>query len=82
MAVEPTTGTISTCMILSNTRIIPSLGARKLRDLSAEDVERWLADKAATLSTRTLPLLAPRVGEPALTETLLSGLASQARHLR
>ena len=47
-------GTISTCTILSNTHIIPSLGARKLRDLSAEDVERWLADKAATLSTRTL----------------------------
>jgi hypothetical protein len=31
--------TISTCTILSNTHIIPCLGARKLRDLSAEDVE-------------------------------------------
>ncbi|MGH3754963.1 MAG: hypothetical protein ACRDRP_20150 [Pseudonocardiaceae bacterium] len=34
------TGTITTCTILSNTHIIPSLGARKLRDLSAEDVEK------------------------------------------
>jgi integrase len=50
-------GTISTCTILSKTHIIPSLGARKLRDLSAEDVEKWLAGKAATLSTRTLQSL-------------------------
>ncbi len=35
-------------------RAIPPLGARKLRDLSAEDVDRWLAAKAKTLSTRTL----------------------------
>ncbi|MEV4383673.1 site-specific integrase [Streptosporangium sp. NPDC049644] len=37
--------------------IIPALGARKLRDLSAEDVDKWLADKANTLSTRTLQIL-------------------------
>lgn len=49
--------TISTCTILSKTHITPSLGARKLRDLSAEDVERWLAGKATTLSTRTLQSL-------------------------
>lgn len=34
--------------------IIPDLGARKLKDLSAHDVDRWLADKAKILSTRTL----------------------------
>ena len=34
--------------------MIPALGARKLRDLSAEDVDHWLAAKARTLSTRTL----------------------------
>lgn len=50
-------GTVTTCTILSTTHIIPCLGARKLRDLSAEDVERWLADKATTLSTRTLQAL-------------------------
>lgn len=49
--------TVITCTILSNTHIIPSLGARKLRDLSAEDVDRWLTEKAATLSTRTLQSL-------------------------
>lgn len=34
--------------------MIPALGARKLRELSADDVDRWLVDKAKTLSTRTL----------------------------
>ncbi|MEV6464595.1 site-specific integrase [Kitasatospora sp. NPDC051702] len=46
--------TLKTLTILSGTHVIPSLGARKLRDLSAEDVDRWLAGKAKTLSTRTL----------------------------
>ncbi|MER6758011.1 site-specific integrase [Micromonospora echinofusca] len=42
------------CEILCRTHIIPALGARKLRELHAQDVDRWLADKATTLSTRTL----------------------------
>ncbi|MFG2195788.1 tyrosine recombinase XerC [Streptomyces sp. NPDC048639] len=46
--------TVGTCTILSTNHVIPSLGARKLRDLSAEDVDKWLATKAKTLSTRTL----------------------------
>ncbi|MEV0577643.1 tyrosine-type recombinase/integrase [Streptomyces sp. NPDC050392] len=46
--------TLSACTSLSRTHVIPSLGARKLRDLSAEDVDRWLAVKAKALSTRTL----------------------------
>jgi integrase len=46
--------TVTKCTILANTHIIPALGARKLRDLSADDVDRWLADKAQILSTRTL----------------------------
>jgi integrase len=33
---------------------LPALGARKLRELSADNVDRWLADKAKTLSTSTL----------------------------
>ena len=37
--------------------ILPALGARKLRDLTAADVDRWLAKKAAVLSTRTLRIL-------------------------
>ncbi|GAA4907814.1 tyrosine recombinase XerC [Streptomyces coeruleoprunus] len=47
-------GTVKTNTILSNTHVIPALGARKLRDLSAEDVDRWLAGKAKVLSTRSL----------------------------
>jgi integrase len=46
--------TIEKCTILANTHIIPALGARKLRDLSADDVDQWLMEKAKTLSTRTL----------------------------
>jgi integrase len=46
--------TVTKCTILANTHIIPALGACKLRDLSADDIDRWLADKAKTLSTRTL----------------------------
>jgi integrase len=47
-------GTVTTCTILCQTHIIPALGARKLRDLRADDVDRWLAAKARTLSTATL----------------------------
>lgn len=46
--------TVTKCTILANTHIVPSLGARKLRDLSADDVDRWLADRAQIVSTRTL----------------------------
>jgi integrase len=46
--------TITKCTILANTHVIPALGARKLRELTADDVERWLADKAKIISTRTL----------------------------
>lgn len=49
--------TIDNYKTLAAQHIVPALGARKLRDLSAEDVDRWLADKAKTLSTRTLRLL-------------------------
>jgi len=46
--------TVDTCTHLCRTHVLPSLGARKLRDLRAEDVDRWLAEKAKTLSTRSL----------------------------
>jgi len=39
---------------LSATHVIPALGARKLRELTAEDVDKWLAKKAKTLSSSTL----------------------------
>ncbi|WP_371784175.1 site-specific integrase [Streptosporangium subroseum] len=37
--------------------VIPAVGARKLRDLSVEDVDRWLASKTGELSTRSLKLI-------------------------
>jgi hypothetical protein len=46
--------TITKCTILANTHIIPALGARKLRDLSADDIDKWLAAMAQVLSTRSL----------------------------
>jgi len=49
--------TITTNEHLCRTHVVPALGARKLRDLSADDVDKWLADKAKTLSTRTLQAL-------------------------
>lgn len=47
-------GTVDTCASLCRNHVIPALGARKLRELSGEDVDKWLAAKAKTLSTRTL----------------------------
>ncbi len=46
--------TAKKCRILAASHIIPALGARKLRELSADDVDRWLAAKAKLLSTDTL----------------------------
>ena len=46
--------TVETRRILAEKHVIPALGARKLRELTAEDVDCWLARKARTLSTRTL----------------------------
>jgi integrase len=46
--------TVDKYRYLCEGHIIPAVGARKLRELSAEDVDRWLANKAKILSTRTL----------------------------
>jgi integrase len=48
--------TIEKCRYLCQ-HIISGLGARKLRDLSAADVDRWLASKAKILSTSTVQRL-------------------------
>jgi integrase len=49
--------TVDNYRCLSDTNIVPLIGKRKLRELSADDVDRWLAERAKTLSTRTLRLL-------------------------
>ncbi|TDB89984.1 site-specific integrase [Actinomadura sp. KC216] len=46
--------TVVKCRSLAQNHIIPELGARKLRELSADDVDRWLGRKAKSLSTDTL----------------------------
>jgi integrase len=47
-------GTVDKYRNLCETHVISALGARKLCELTATDVDRWLAEKAKTLSTRTL----------------------------
>ena len=46
--------TVKTCQYICRIHVLPALGSRRLRDLSADDVDRWLAQKSLTLSTRTL----------------------------
>jgi len=48
------TNTIRTVHCLVDKHIVPDLGARKLADLSADDVDRWLAEKSKTMVTSTL----------------------------
>jgi integrase len=49
---DPNTVRAVRCLV--DKHVIPALGARKLQDLSAEDVDAWLADRAKTLVTSTL----------------------------
>ncbi|MGW0802745.1 tyrosine-type recombinase/integrase [Nonomuraea sp. NPDC002799] len=49
--------TLTNYRTLCDKHIISDLGARKLRELSAEDIDRWLVGKAKVLSARTVRLL-------------------------
>src|SRR5215831_7812510 len=49
--------TVATLTSLANNHVIPGLGARQLRELSADDVDRWLKKEARQLSTRSLETL-------------------------
>ena len=46
--------TVSKYTILCKTHVVPHLGARKLRDLTAREIDAWLAGLASHLSTETL----------------------------
>jgi integrase len=50
-------GTIGKYICLARTHIIESVGAKSLRQLSAEDVDKWLSSASGEVSTRTLRLL-------------------------
>ncbi|MFI6923985.1 tyrosine-type recombinase/integrase [Nonomuraea spiralis] len=49
--------TVTNYETLCHKHILPDLGARKLRELSAEEVDRWLVGKAKVLAARTVRLL-------------------------
>jgi integrase len=49
--------TIANYRTIAETHVIAPLGARRLRDLTAEDVDRWLLAKSHEVSTRTLRLM-------------------------
>jgi len=46
--------TVATLRSLAQEHVVPTLGARKLVELSAEDVDGWLAEKAQVLSSSTV----------------------------
>ena len=49
---DPTT--VEKLRYLARDPVLPDLGARKRRELTAEDVDRWLVAKARTLSSNTV----------------------------
>jgi integrase len=49
--------TVATCRYLATTHLLPDLGPRKLHELTAEEVDRWLARKSKKLSRATLQRL-------------------------
>ena len=46
--------TVDKLSSLAQIHIVPALGARKLRELTADEVDRWLAAESKSVSTRTL----------------------------
>ena len=49
--------TVKNYTTLATAHIVPKVGKRKLRELSAEDIDKWLAEVAGVVSTRTVRLL-------------------------
>jgi integrase len=49
--------TVDNYMTLAKVHILPALGKRRLRDLSAEDVDEWMRQESRRCSARTLRLL-------------------------
>jgi len=46
--------TVTTNRILAEQHVIPVIGAKKLKELTADDVDEWLDGLSATLATRSL----------------------------
>ncbi|WP_226378853.1 tyrosine recombinase XerC [Pseudonocardia sp. KRD291] len=49
--------TVKNYMTIAGQHIVGPLGAHRLRDLSADDVDRWLKAESRSVSTRTLRLM-------------------------
>lgn len=47
-------GTVDKCRSFAESHIVPAIGAAKLRDLTADDLDEWLEQKSAELATSTL----------------------------
>jgi integrase len=46
--------TVKNCTSLANTHIVPELGKRRLRELTADEVDDWLADRSKLVARSTL----------------------------
>ncbi|MEV0800074.1 Arm DNA-binding domain-containing protein [Kribbella sp. NPDC050281] len=46
--------TVENCTSLANTHIVPKLGKRRLRELTADEVDDWLADRSQLVARSTL----------------------------
>lgn len=47
-------GTVAKCTSFAENHIVPQIGAARLRDLTADDLDEWLEGQAAELATSTL----------------------------
>lgn len=47
-------GTVDKCTTLAEKHIVPAIGAAKLRDMTADDLDEWREGKASDLATSTL----------------------------
>ncbi|MGH3774694.1 MAG: site-specific integrase [Pseudonocardiaceae bacterium] len=47
-------GTVDKCRSFAENHIVPQIGAAKLRELTADDLDTWLEGRAAALATSTL----------------------------
>lgn len=52
--VDKSPGTVAKSRNYAEQHITPHIGAAKLRELTADDVDRWLADRASVLASSTL----------------------------
>jgi len=50
-------GTVGNYRSLADNNLIPQIGAAKLKELTADDLDKWMDERAAELSMRSLRLI-------------------------